>query len=88
VHAGLVAASYLQAKDEANYGIWKQTESKDCSRAGIPRGVHYPSFVRERELGIAKQPVYSVVCRAHVIFFCCGTFTRKSMSFYSSPPNP
>ena len=35
VAAGLVTASYLQANDEANYKIWKQTESADCKRAGI-----------------------------------------------------
>lgn len=37
VHAGLVAAAYLQAKDEANYRKWKSVESSDCVRAGLPR---------------------------------------------------
>jgi len=36
VHAGLVAAAYLQAKDEANYQRWKQIEAEDCRRAGAP----------------------------------------------------
>lgn len=30
--AGLVAAAYLQAKDEANYKQWKRTEESDCAR--------------------------------------------------------
>lgn len=33
VHAGLVAAAYLQAQDEANYGKWKQKERTDCKAA-------------------------------------------------------
>ncbi|OPX99890.1 MAG: hypothetical protein A4E58_00202 [Syntrophorhabdus sp. PtaB.Bin006] len=37
VHAGLVAAAYLQAKDEPNYQRWKQVEVSDCDRAGVPR---------------------------------------------------
>lgn len=37
VHAGLVAAAYLQAKDEAQYRQWKQTEGSDCEAAGVPR---------------------------------------------------
>ncbi len=37
VHAGLVSAAYLQAHDESNYQRWKQTESADCARAGIPK---------------------------------------------------
>lgn len=37
VHAGVVAAAYLQAKDESSYQRWKSTESGDCSRAGISR---------------------------------------------------
>jgi len=37
VHAGMVAAAYLQAKDDANYKIWKHTESLDCDAAGVPR---------------------------------------------------
>ncbi len=37
VQAGLVSAAYLQAKDEANYQVWKATERNDCRRAGMPR---------------------------------------------------
>jgi hypothetical protein len=35
VHAGMVSAAYLQAKDEANYKSWKKTEKSDCSKAGM-----------------------------------------------------
>lgn len=35
VQAGMVTAAYLQAKDEANYQKWKQTEKTDCSAAGL-----------------------------------------------------
>jgi uncharacterized lipoprotein NlpE involved in copper resistance len=35
VHAGLVAAAQLQAKDQAKYSQWKATESADCAAAGI-----------------------------------------------------
>jgi hypothetical protein len=37
VHAGLVAAAYLQAKDSSNYEIWKATERADCDKAGLPK---------------------------------------------------
>lgn len=37
VQAGMVSAAYLQAKDEPNYREWKETESYDCERAGVPR---------------------------------------------------
>lgn len=37
VHAGIVAAAYLQANDEENYRRWKLTESVDCNAAGLPR---------------------------------------------------
>jgi hypothetical protein len=37
VHAGFVAAAFLQAKDEAAYQQWKQTERVDCDGAGIHR---------------------------------------------------
>lgn len=37
VQAGFVTAAYLQAKDEANYQRWKQTEKTDCSKAGIEK---------------------------------------------------
>lgn len=35
-HAGMVAAAFLQAKDEANYAQWKKTETTDCTKAGAP----------------------------------------------------
>jgi hypothetical protein len=37
VQAGLVAASYLQAKDEVNYKKWKAIEKEDGINAGIPQ---------------------------------------------------
>lgn len=37
VHAGVAAAAFLQAKDEASYAEWKKTESADCAKAGIAR---------------------------------------------------
>jgi len=37
VQAGLVSASYLQAKDETNYQLWKTIEGNDCRRAGVTR---------------------------------------------------
>jgi hypothetical protein len=37
VHAGLVSAAYLQAKDEEKYREWKTTEKADCAAAGLPR---------------------------------------------------
>lgn len=36
VHAGMVAAAFLQAKDEPNYAIWQQTQKADCKKAGVP----------------------------------------------------
>ena len=36
VAAGLVAATFLNAKDESNYSIWKSIESTDCKAAGVP----------------------------------------------------
>jgi hypothetical protein len=36
VHAGLVSAAYLQAKDEDRYRQWKQIEKADCAAAGMP----------------------------------------------------
>lgn len=36
VHAGLVAAAYLQAKDEGSYTRWKATQAADCKAAGVP----------------------------------------------------
>ncbi len=39
VHAGLVAAAYLQAKDEANYQKWRQIQDDDGRRAGLPKGM-------------------------------------------------
>ena len=35
VHAGAVAAAYLQAKDEPQFKVWKQTEKVDCAAAGV-----------------------------------------------------
>ena len=35
VQAGIVSASFLQAKDESNYQQWKEQEERDCRRAGI-----------------------------------------------------
>lgn len=37
VHAGMVAAAYIQAKDEGNYRRWKEIERGDCAAAGLPR---------------------------------------------------
>jgi hypothetical protein len=36
IQAGLVSAAFLQANDEANYKVWKQTQQTDCSNAGMP----------------------------------------------------
>lgn len=36
VHAGMVVAAYLQAKDEANHKQWLQTQAQDCKKAGMP----------------------------------------------------
>ncbi|HKQ48545.1 MAG TPA: hypothetical protein VJZ71_10780 [Phycisphaerae bacterium] len=36
VHAGLVAAAYLQAQDESNYRKWKAIEKQEATRAGVP----------------------------------------------------
>ncbi|MBT2304812.1 hypothetical protein J7E70_30805 [Variovorax paradoxus] len=36
VHAGLVAAAYLQAKDEPGYATWKDRQKADCETAGMP----------------------------------------------------
>lgn len=35
MHANIVASSYLGAKDEVNYGKWKQIARSDCKVAGI-----------------------------------------------------
>jgi hypothetical protein len=37
VQAGLVAAAYLQAKNEKEYRKWTEIEKADCERAGIDR---------------------------------------------------
>jgi hypothetical protein len=37
VHAGLVSAAALQAKDSEVYEHWKRIESDDCARAGLPK---------------------------------------------------
>ena len=36
VHAGMVAAAYLQAKDETNYKKWKEIEKQEAQNAGMP----------------------------------------------------
>ncbi len=36
VHASLVAAAYLQAKDEPNFQKWKKIETEEARRAGMP----------------------------------------------------
>lgn len=36
VQAGIVSASYLQAKDEANYEQWKSVQKSECAAAGLP----------------------------------------------------
>lgn len=36
VHAGMVAAAYLQAKDEPNYKKWKDIEKQEAKNAGMP----------------------------------------------------
>jgi hypothetical protein len=38
VHAGLVAAAYLQAEDEANYRKWKSIETQEAKKAGMSTG--------------------------------------------------
>lgn len=37
VHAGMVKAAYLQAKDEVNYCIWDSIEKVDARAAGMPQ---------------------------------------------------
>ena len=37
VHAGIVSAAYLQAKDETKYSEWKAIEKADCAAAGMPQ---------------------------------------------------
>ncbi len=37
VHAGMVAAACLQAKDEKKYLKWKEVEKADCKAAGVPK---------------------------------------------------
>jgi RNA polymerase subunit RPABC4/transcription elongation factor Spt4 len=36
VHAGMVSAAFLQAKDEANYKVWQKIQVADCKKAGMP----------------------------------------------------
>jgi hypothetical protein len=36
VQAGIVAAAYLQAKDELNYKKWKDIEKQEANNAGMP----------------------------------------------------
>jgi hypothetical protein len=35
LQAGLVAAAYMQAKDETRWNQWRATEKADCHRAGL-----------------------------------------------------
>lgn len=37
VHAGMVAAAYLQAQDEPHYREWLAVERRECDAAGVPR---------------------------------------------------
>lgn len=37
VQAWFVAAAYLQAKNEAQFLQWKETEKADCEAAGVPK---------------------------------------------------
>ena len=37
VQAGMVAAAYMQANDDAGYRRWSAKESSDCRAAGVPR---------------------------------------------------
>lgn len=37
VHAGLVSAAFLQAKDEASYRKWLAIEKQECAAAGVPQ---------------------------------------------------
>jgi hypothetical protein len=37
VQAGLVSASYLQAKNEPEFKKWKATEKANCAAAGMPQ---------------------------------------------------
>jgi hypothetical protein len=37
VHAGLVKAAYIQAKDAAGTSQWNKIERADCGKAGLPR---------------------------------------------------
>jgi len=37
VQAGLVSASFLQAKNDAQYRSWKTIEASDCEAAGLTR---------------------------------------------------
>ena len=37
VQAGIVAASYLHAKDEVNYRRWKAIEKQEAAAAGMPQ---------------------------------------------------
>ena len=36
VQAQMVAAAFLQAKDEPNYAAWKKVSGADCAAAGLP----------------------------------------------------
>jgi hypothetical protein len=36
IHASLVSAAFLQAKDEVNYKKWKEIEKQEAKNAGVP----------------------------------------------------
>lgn len=36
VHAGMVEAAYIQAKDDANFQKWTAIKKTDCAAAGLP----------------------------------------------------
>jgi hypothetical protein len=37
VHAGMVAAAFLQAQDESAYRKWLAIEKQECAAAGVPQ---------------------------------------------------
>jgi hypothetical protein len=37
VHAGMVTAAFMQAKDETSYQSWLAKQKRDCEAAGIPQ---------------------------------------------------
>lgn len=37
VHAGMVTAAFMQAKEEESYRSWLATQKRDCEAAGMPQ---------------------------------------------------